>query len=67
MPQVTSKEGKPLQANFDHVERFLGFVEGDGLRALLLYIQLQMVLQVTANPWEITGRGQEHCECKYTV
>lgn len=45
----TSKDSKPLQAYFDHLERFLGFVQGDGLRALLLNINLQMVLQVAAN------------------
>lgn len=49
VPLVTSEPGEPLQAYFDHVERFLGFVQGDGLSAPLLDVQLQMVLQVTAN------------------
>lgn len=51
VPLVTSEQGKPLQAYLDHVERFLGLVQGDGLSALLLDVQLQMVLQVTANTW----------------
>lgn len=46
---VTSEQAEPLQAYFDHVERFLGFVQCDGLSALLLDVQLQMVLQVAAN------------------
>lgn len=49
VPLITSEKGEPLQAYFDHVNRFLSFVQGDGLSALLLDIQLQVVLQVTAN------------------
>lgn len=45
----TGVHGEPLQAYFDHVEGFLGLVQGDGLSALLLDVQLQMVLEVTAN------------------
>lgn len=41
---VTSKQGEPLQAYLHHVEGFLGLVQGDGLSALLLNIQLQMIL-----------------------
>lgn len=46
---VTGEHCEPLQAYLDHVERFLGLVQGDGLSALLLDVQLQMILQVTAN------------------
>lgn len=49
VPLVTSEHCEPLQANLDHVERFLGLVQGDWLSALLLDVQLQMILQVTAN------------------
>ncbi len=49
VPLITSEQSEPLQAYLDHVERFLGLVQGDGLSALLLDVQLQMVLQVTAN------------------
>lgn len=49
VPLVTSEHREPLQAYLDHGERFLGLVQGDGLSALLLDIQLQMILQVTAN------------------
>lgn len=49
VPLVTSEHCEPLQAYLDHVKRFLGLVQGDGLSALLLYVQLQMILQVTAN------------------
>ena len=52
VPLVTSEHCEPLQAYLDHVKRFLGLVQGDGLSALLLYVQLQMILQVTANSWE---------------
>lgn len=45
----TSKEREPLQAYLDHLDRFLGFVQGDGLSALLLNVDLQVVLQVTAD------------------
>lgn len=47
---VTSEHGEPLEAYLDHVERFLGLIQGDRLSTLLLDIQLQMVLQVAANP-----------------
>ena len=49
VPLVTREHCEPLQAYLDHVERFLCLVQGDGLSALLLDVQLQMVLQVTAN------------------
>lgn len=49
MPLVTSEPSEPLKANLDHVERFLGLVQRDGLSALMLNVQLQMILQVTAN------------------
>lgn len=38
MHLLTSEEGEPLQAYLDHVERFLGLVQGDGLSALLLNV-----------------------------
>lgn len=46
---ITSEPSEPLQAYLDHVERFLGLEKGDRLTALLLDVQLQMILQVTAN------------------
>ena len=49
---LTGEHGQPLQAYLDHMMWFLGLVQGDGLRALLLHIQLQVILQVTAHPWE---------------
>ncbi len=49
VPLVTSEHGEPLQAYLNHVERFLGLVQSDWLSALLLDVQLQMILQVTAN------------------
>lgn len=54
MPLVTSEPSEPLKANLDHVERFLGLVQRDGLSALMLNVQLQMILQVTANTWKTT-------------
>jgi len=57
---VTSEQTEPLQAYLNHEERFLGLVQGDGLSALLLDVQLQMILQVTANAWETTEtRGED--------
>lgn len=46
---VTGKKSEPLEANLDHVERFLRLVQGDGLSALLLDVQLQVVLQIITN------------------
>lgn len=45
----TGVHGEPFQAYFDQVERFLGFVQGDGLSALLLDVQLEVVLEVAAH------------------
>ena len=50
----TSEFKEPLQSYLHHVEGFLGLVESDGLGTLLLHIQLQVVLQVTTNPWTHT-------------
>lgn len=46
---ITGEHGEPLQADLQHVEGFLGLVQADGLRALLLDVQLQVILQITAN------------------
>lgn len=45
----TGVHGEPLQPYLDHLERLLSFVEGDGLSALLLDVQLKVVLKVAAN------------------
>lgn len=42
---------EPLQADADLPQRLLGRVEGDGLCARLLNVDLQVVLQVLPNSW----------------
>lgn len=48
-PWFTGVHGEPLQPDLDHLERFLSFVQGDRLSALLLDVQLKVVLEVAAN------------------
>ena len=56
---LTGKHRQPLQAYLHHMEGFLSLIEGDRLSTLLLNVQLQMVLKVTANSWEITAKEKE--------
>lgn len=41
------------------MERFLGFVQGDGLSALLLDVELEVVLEVAADTLEATAKEKK--------
>lgn len=67
-PQLPSSPGgrptceppEPLQADADLPQRLLGRVEGDGLCASMLNVDLQVVLQVLTNSWAREGVVREN-------